>query len=190
MWRDRKGDGMGRSVTTNELKRQADGEAITACSLRLESADDLATMQRIFRASRRATLDESGFDESTVERLTAYQYDLERADFGMSHPQARWEAIVVGGDVVGRLVTHEDGDRTILIDVVIDPLRRRQGTGSAVMTELIARAENRPIELHVARDSAADTWFRRFGFVPVDGDAPRRRLVREPDVEAVEGTAA
>jgi GNAT superfamily N-acetyltransferase len=154
------------------------------------SVDDDPTMRRIFMASRRDSLDQAGFDEATVERLTSYQFDLQRADYEISFPAAGWEAIVVDGAVVGRLVTYEDRDCTMLVDLVIDPPRRREGTGSAVVSELIVRAGTRRVELDVDPDSAADVWFRRFGFTPVDGDAPRRRLVREPDAASVDGTAA
>ena len=79
-----KGSGMGRSVTSNEPDVERAGEMSIEWSLRPQATDDASAMRRIFLASRRATLDESGFDEATVERLTSYQFDLERADFGMS----------------------------------------------------------------------------------------------------------
>ena len=66
-------------------------------------------------------------------------------------------------------------------DLMIDPLRRGEGTGSAVLLDLIERAGSRRVELDVDHDAASEAWLRRFGFELVNGDGPRRRLVRQPD---------
>jgi GNAT superfamily N-acetyltransferase len=142
-------------------------------------------MRDMFVAIRRGPLDAAGFDERTVERLMQHQYDLQRAGYRFAYPSSASEAIVVDGDVVGRLITHDSAERVVLVDIMIDPAHQRLGIGSRVLADVIARARIRPVELRVDHSSQAEPWYRRHGFEQVGADDLQAHLVHVPATAAL-----
>ncbi|HEX6658222.1 MAG TPA: GNAT family N-acetyltransferase [Ilumatobacter sp.] len=142
----------------------------------------------MFVAIRRGSLDSAGFDANTVDRLVQHQFDLQRAGYRLSYPSVTSEAIVFDGDVVGRLITDDAGERVVLVDIMIDPVHQRQGIGSRVLAELVTRAGSRPIELRLDHGSSAEGWCRRHGFERVATDDLHAHLVRVPAGSAMAST--
>jgi ribosomal protein S18 acetylase RimI-like enzyme len=123
-------------------------------------------------------MDASGFDPEMVERLLQQQFELQRAGYRDTYPLAQTHAIVVGDEVVGRLIVDVSGDRVVLVDIMIDPSRQRQGIGTHVLCDLIARHAERTIELHVDLGSPAEGWYRRLGFEQIGADELQAHMIR------------
>jgi GNAT superfamily N-acetyltransferase len=153
--------------------------------LRWQREADEHAMRDIFVAIRRAPLDAAGFDAVTVARLMQHQFELQRAGYRFAYPTATSEAIVLDDDVVGRLITDDSAERLVLVDIMIDPAHQRNGIGSRVLVEVIARAGVRPVELRVDHGSQAEPWYRRHGFEQVGADAMQAHLVHVPNVSAL-----
>ena len=142
---------------------------------------DEPAFRAIFVAIRRAPMDAAGFDADTVERLVQHQFDLQRAGYRYTFPLAETDAIVVGDEVVGRLITDHSGEQVVLVDIMIEPARQQQGIGTHVLRELIARHPGRSIELRVDHGAPAEAWYHRHGFEQVGADQVQAHLVRVPD---------
>ncbi len=161
---------------------QSDTATATAVSapptLRSEHDDDETAFCSMFVAIRRAPMDAAGFDGDTVERLVQHQFDLQRVGYRYTYPLAQTEAIVVGDEVVGRLITDDSGDRVVLVDIMVDPARQARGIGTRVLRQMISRHPGRSIELRVNHGAPADAWYRRHGFEQVGADELQAHLVR------------
>ena len=158
------GGGATAVIVTPELRPDRDADEDAFCSM--------------FVAIRRGPMDAAGFDDATVERLVQHQFDLQRVGYRYTYPLARTEAIVVGDDVVGRLITDDSGDHIVLVDVMVDPQRQACGIGTRVLRQLISRHPGRAIELRVNRGAPADAWYRKHGFEQVGADEQQAHLVR------------
>jgi ribosomal protein S18 acetylase RimI-like enzyme len=163
--------------------------AQSVCSLRPVCEADEPALRAIFVAIRRGPMDAAGFDAVTVVRLVEHQFELQRAGHRLTYPNAASQAIILDGELVGRLITDDDDERVVLVDVMIDPAHQRQGIGSHVLVDLIVRCGRRPIELRLGHGSAAEAWYRRHGFEQVAHDDVQVHLVRAPATSALSSTA-
>ena len=149
-------------------------------TLRPERPFDEPAFRAMFVAIRRAPMDASGFDPDTVGRLLQHQFDMQRAGYRDTYPLAQTDAVVVGDEVVGRLIVDAGAARVVLVDIMIDPSHQQQGIGTHVLRDLIDRHAGRTIDLHVDLGSPAEAWYRRHGFEQVAADQLQAHLVRVP----------
>ena len=166
-------------MTKTDQVETATATAVSATpALRPERDDDEPAFCSMFVAVRRAPMDAAGFDGDTVERLVQHQFDLQRVGYRYTYPLALTEAIVVGGEVVGRLITDDSGDHVVLVDVMVHPALQARGIGTRILRQLINRHPGRAIELRVNHGAPADAWYRKHGFEQVGADALQAHLVR------------
>ena len=154
---------------------------MTEPTLRPERPVDEPAFRAMFVAIRRPPMDASGFDPEMVERLLQQQFEMQRAGYRDTYPLADTDAIVVGDEVVGRLIVDTSGERVVLVDIMLDPSHQQQGIGTNVLRDMIARHAGRTIELHVDLGSPAESWYRRHGFEQVAANELQAHLVRVPD---------
>ena len=170
-------------MTKSSQLEDASATALRAApALRPDRDADESAFCSMFVTIRRAPMDAAGFDAATVERLVQHQFDLQRVGYRYTYPLARTEAIVVGDEVVGRLITDDSGEHVVLVDVMVDPARQRQGIGTRILRKFIAGHPGRTIALRVNHGAPADAWYRKHGFEQVGADELQAHLVRA-DVE-------
>ena len=158
------------------------------CLLRPVCDSDERAMRDMFVAIRRGPMDAAGFDASTVVRLVQHQFELQRAGYRLTFPDATSEAIVADGELVGRVITDDDQARVVIVDIMIDPAYQRRGIGSRVVVDLVARAGSRPVELRIDHGSPLEGWYRRHGFEPVAAQDVQAHFVRMPVAAAMAST--
>jgi GNAT superfamily N-acetyltransferase len=151
---------------------------------------DERAIREMFVAIRRAPMDAAGFDPGTVVRLVEHQFELQRAGHRLTFPHATSEAIVVDGGLVGRVITDDDDDRVVLVDIMIDPDHQRQGIGSRLLADLVARAGSRSVELRIDHGSPVEAWYRRHGFEQVAASDVQAHFVRVPASNVLAATGA
>jgi GNAT superfamily N-acetyltransferase len=135
-------------------------------------------MRETFVAIRRGPMDAAGFDPDTVVRLVEHQFELQRAGYRLTFPHAASEAIVVDGELVGRVIHDDDEARVVVVDIMISPDHQRQGIGSRVLANLVTRAGSRRVELRIDHGSPVEAWYRRHGFEQVVANDVQAHFVR------------
>jgi ribosomal protein S18 acetylase RimI-like enzyme len=112
------------------------------------------------------------------------QFRAQRQDWEHRYPTAEHEVILRDGEPVGRLWVAWPPSECRIVDLALLPDARRAGLGTAVVAEILARADEAgvPVRLSVHQDNAAGLAFwERFGFAVVAADemyaALERRLV-------------
>jgi ribosomal protein S18 acetylase RimI-like enzyme len=100
----------------------------------------------------------------------ATQFDAQDAAYRGAYPDGEFLVAVVDGERAGRLYLGRLPGEFRLIDVTLAPSRRRQGIGRALVSWVIARAEDegRDVTLHVEPWNPAKRLYEQLGFETVE----------------------
>ena len=182
-------DAAGRFFET--LRQPGDGyrgSATGPVDTRAETLDDATVVRAIFVACHRGSLDGAGLDDVTIERLMQHRFDMQRAGYRFSLPDAVWEVITEADRVVGQVLTHDDGERVLVAELAVAPEHRGRGIGGDTVAGLIGRAGERPLELRLGHGSPSEAWYRSQGFELVGSDDHQIHLLRLPHATALAAT--
>jgi GNAT superfamily N-acetyltransferase len=110
-----------------------------------------------------------GWSSEQVREFLDMQFRAREYSFGISHPAARSDIVVVEGRPVGRLLVDRRPHGIHLVDIALLSEHRGNGIGSRLITGLIEEAvlTERPVCLQVQRGSRALDLYERLGFVGV-----------------------
>jgi ribosomal protein S18 acetylase RimI-like enzyme len=109
------------------------------------------------------------------------QFRAQRQDWTQRHLESEHDLILLDGDPVGRLWVAWPAGGCRIVDLSLLPSHRRAGIGTAVVEDVLARADGAgaPVRLSAARDNAAGLAFwGRFGFATVAEDEMYAELER------------
>ncbi len=108
----------------------------------------------------------------SLVRIGRFDPERSRARFLASFAAQYTRHIVVGGCRVGFVAVTPRRDHLSLDHLYVQPGHQGRGTGAAVLARLIAEARQQPLPLRVCalRDSDANRFYQRHGFVLVDED--------------------
>lgn len=148
-------------------------------SYRPETDDDLPFVAALYASTRADELAATGWPEEMRAAFLAQQHQAQHAHYRAVHPDGEWLLIEQGGAPIGRLYLAGQDEMLLLVDIALLPETRGAGLGTAILTDLLA-SEIRPIQLHVELTNPARRLYYRLGFVPVEHQAFRLRMVRRP----------
>ncbi|MFC5676804.1 GNAT family N-acetyltransferase [Aeromicrobium endophyticum] len=141
------------------------------------TADD-ALVARLFAESRP---DLDALPADVRGPLLALQVNAQLADYAATYPAASHEVVVADGTDVGRVVVATGDSETRVVDIVIGREHRRRGIASAVLSDVIATADEHghPVVLSVwATNHGARALYTALGFDVVDSDGTHLHLRR------------
>lgn len=148
-------------------------------SYRPETDADLPFVAALYATTRADELAATGWPEAMKAVFLAQQHQAQHAHYRAVHPDGEWLIIAREGAPVGRLYLAEQDGMLLLVDIALLPEARGGGLGTAILTDLLA-AETRPVQLHVELMNPARRLYERLGFVPVEQEAFRLRMIRHP----------
>ncbi len=143
--------------------------------LRPEEPSDEAFSLRLFASTRAGEMACLAGAPAAQETFLRVQHQAQKRAYATQHPRAERSIVVIDGAPAGRIIvdraTHAGGEIR-LVDIALLPEHRGKGTGTALLTSLLAeaRAARKPITLHVLRGSPAARLYARIGFVRSGGD--------------------
>jgi ribosomal protein S18 acetylase RimI-like enzyme len=146
--------------------------ATTAVARRPVAPDDENFLRELFTDSRP---DLVTLPADLRGALIDMQFRAQRAQYTASYPNARYEIIVANDTPVGQLVLDEGVDEVRIVDVSVHRAQRGRGIASAVLHDVIARAERsgHPVCLSVwSTNTDARRLYGRLGFVRTDHSHP------------------
>jgi ribosomal protein S18 acetylase RimI-like enzyme len=150
-----------------------DSRGVTGYVLRAASPDDSAALYVLHRAAMGRYLEAlyGPWDESVQTAFHAAWFD-----------DARVSVIERDGTLIGVLDCTWHADRLEVNRIAIDPRYQGQGIGTAVLTELLAQADQRhlPTRLQVFDINPARRLYERLGFVEVGCTDHKVHMARTP----------
>lgn len=144
---------------------------------------DLAFLRRLYRHTRAAEMNATGWPDDVKRAFCRQQFDAQHTDYVRRFPQAEYWLILHRGDPVGRVYMDRSGPDVHLIDISLLPAHQGEGRGTAVLRALQGLAVERgcAVVLNVAHgNDRAATLYLGLGFRQVSSDAVSRRLRWEP----------
>ncbi len=128
--------------------------------------DDAPFLQAVYASTR---ADELALVDWTAGQKQAFidmQYEAQARHYALHYPDAQYSIIQQGGARIGRLIVERGQKTMLLMDIALLPEYRNQGTGTAILRDLMneARQTHRTVVLHVENFNPARRLYERLGF--------------------------
>lgn len=134
--------------------------------LRPAQPQDRAFLERVYASARAEELAPVPWTAEQKAAFLHMQFEAQDHHYRRFYGSARFDLIVAGEQPIGRMYVERAASEIRLLDIALLPERRGAGIGGALIAELIAeaRAQGKPITLHVERSNRAHRLYTRLGF--------------------------
>lgn len=150
--------------------------------LRPAGPNDAELLFMIYASTREEELAVVPWDASVKEAFLRMQFKAQDAHYRATYPNASFDLIVSGENVLGRLYVNRGKSAWRVVDIALLPEHRRGGIGTRLLTEILAEAgaAGRPVQIHVERFNPARHLYERLGFRQIDDHGVYLLLERGP----------
>ena len=134
--------------------------------LRPVGPDDAELLYRIYASTREDELAVVPWDAAAKEAFLRMQFAAQDTHYRATFPDASYDLIVSGADVLGRLYVDRGETAWQVIDLSLLPRHRGKGIGTRLLTDMLAAAgaAGKPVRMHVERFNPARRLYGRLGF--------------------------
>lgn len=134
--------------------------------LRPAAPQDTETLYRIYASTREEELAAVPWDAAAREAFLRMQFGAQDSFYRATYPDASYDLVVSGEDVLGRLYVHRGESSWLVLDVALLPGHRGAGIGARLLREVLAGAAAAavPVQIHVQRLNPARHLYHRLGF--------------------------
>ncbi len=134
--------------------------------LRPAGPDDAELLYRIYASTREDELAVVPWDAPAKEAFLRMQFAAQDTHYRAAFPDASYDLIVSGADVLGRLYVDRGETAWQVIDLSLLPRHRGKGIGTRLLTGVLASAgaAGKPVRMHVERFNPARRLYGRLGF--------------------------
>lgn len=141
-------------------------DLLTELDFRPITPGDLPFLSRLYASTRQDELAVTDWTDEEKAAFLQMQFEAQHSHYQKHYPSASFEVIEQGGSPIGRLYVDTWEDEYRLIDIALLPEHRNHGIGSAILHDLLAKAEaaNKAIRIHVEHDNPALKLYQRLGF--------------------------
>lgn len=154
--------------------------AAFAISYRRMTDEDLPFVAALYTTTRAEEVAATGWPEQLQAAFLEQQHRAQHHHYHAVYPDAEWLLVEQSGVPIGRLYLAEQDGMLLIVDIALLPAARGAGLGTAILTDLLA-LETRPVQLHVEPMNPARRLYERLGFVQMEEQAMRLRMVRQPE---------
>ena len=156
-----------------------------AYSLRPVGPEDDELLFSIYASTRTEELAIVPWSEEVKGAFLRQQFGAQAAHYRVHYAEAELSIVEVSGVPAGRLYVARWPRELRIMDISLLPQHRRQGLGTAILTDLLAEATatNRVASIHVERNNPALQLYERLGFQAVADRGVYLFLERQPPVK-------
>ena len=139
-------------------------------ALRPTTPADREFLLELYGSTRTDELGAVPWAEAAKVGFVTMQFEAQDASYRQAYPDGQFLVVLAAGEPIGRLYLVRLVGELRVIDITLVPARRAKGTGSALMTWVLAQADREalPVTLHVEPWSPAKRLYDRLGFETVE----------------------
>jgi ribosomal protein S18 acetylase RimI-like enzyme len=128
---------------------------------------DLPFLSRVYASTRAEELAATSMTDAQKAAFLGLQFQAQHIHYQKHYPDADWLVTMRGGEDVGRLYIERWPSQHRIIDISLLPEHRGQGSGEALLRDLMdeAAAAAKDVSIHVEKANPAMRLYRRLGFV-------------------------
>ena len=147
-------------------------DASVKVELRPTSESDLAFLSALYASTRTEELSQVPWSEPEKQSFLDQQFDSQHQFYQQQFPKATFDIILSNDKPIGRLYVDKRKDEIRLIDIALVAEIRGNGIGSALINNILkqARAEAKPVRIHVEVNNPAMRLYKRLGFKQIDNN--------------------
>ncbi|GAP12610.1 predicted acetyltransferase [Longilinea arvoryzae] len=138
----------------------------TAFILIPAQTDDAPFLLAVYASTRADELALVDWSAEQKQAFTSMQFDAQSRHYAAYYPEAEYFIIQQGGARIGRLIVERKPKTLLLMDIALLPEYRCQGTGTAILRDLMNEAcqTHKTVVLHVESFNPARRLYERLGF--------------------------
>ena len=133
-------------------------------------AHDRATLLDAYASSRLDAPDLADRHPESRQAVIEHEFESRQLSYPVDFPGVQFFLLSLGSHPAGRIYLQAAPAEVFLVDLVLLPVFRGHGHGTALLRDLIrfAHTSRRPLRLHVAKNNPrAATLYHRLGFRPL-----------------------
>lgn len=153
------------------------------CTLRSAVPDDEAFLYELYGSTRREEMDAWGWDSAQEQMFLKLQFTAQRRHHDIAFPGADHQIILSGNRPIGRILVFRTAREIRLVNIALLPEHRACGIGSSLIRGLVqeAKAEGKPVTLHVDKLNRAARLYQRLGFSITGDTGTDHKMEWRPD---------
>lgn len=134
--------------------------------LRPSGPGDAEVLYQIYASTREAELAVVPWDAATKEAFLRMQFGAQHTEYHTRYPNASYDLITDGEEVLGRLYVHRGETVWEVIDIALLPEHRGKGIGTRLLAGLLGEAGRggKRVQIYVERFNTARHLYDRLGF--------------------------
>ena len=150
---------------------------MTDVSLRPATDADVPFQERLYASTRLEEVARTGWPPEQVDAFLKLQFRAQHTHYTTHYAprdDVTWDLILVDGEPAGRLIVGRWKKELRIVDIALLPEFRSRGIGRELIEELLAeaRADGKPVTIHVEHENRAMSLYHRLGFTPVKEEGP------------------
>jgi GNAT superfamily N-acetyltransferase len=151
-------------------------------ALRPVGEDDAELLYRIYASTREEELAPVDWDTAVKEAFLRQQFQAQGSYYRATFPNASYDLIVTGEEVMGRLYVNRGENAWLVIDIALLPEFRGRGVGTQLLERVIADAAavGTPVQIHVEQFNPARRLYKRLGFERIEDQGVYLLMERAP----------
>jgi ribosomal protein S18 acetylase RimI-like enzyme len=143
--------------------------AVGVPGLRPAGPDDAEVLHQVYASTREEELSVVPWDAATKEAFLRMQFAAQDTYYRSTYPDASYDLIVDGAEVLGRLYVDRGEVAWLVIDLALLPEHRGNGLGTRLLRGVLADAAGavKPVHMHVEQFNPARRLYDRLGFYQI-----------------------
>lgn len=140
-------------------------------TLRPVTSEDDEFLLAVYASTREAELAQATWEEGQKEAFLRWQFEMQRREYNVRFPDARYEVILVDDQPAGRIWVGSDDEQIRLLDIGLLPEFQNRGVGTILLRRLMdeaAQANKFLRHMVFVLNDDAHRFYERLGFAIID----------------------